>query len=550
MRIEQFLSFANCISDPILLVGDDGLILSYNQAAKDVFSLKVDHVGRNIHKLFKQEPAGLKRFILRCLSTDEPILSSEYFESWQNHQFSIEGKILPGTREIMIRCFPYSRSINPLTIKLADEIKRRESIERQLSASQAHFRAILETAADAIITVDENADIVSFNTAAEKIFGYKTGEIIGEHMSLLLADSDQLERNHFIKRYLASYQSPFFNSRRETMARRKNGEHFHIEIGISEVVVDNRRTFTAIIRDVHRRTLAEQQIKAQEEEQRQQRDKLVHVARLSTLGELAAGIAHEINQPLTAIFNYAKVNDRTLNKFWLGPQISDQIAHLKNHPPSLGQLKQLSAANFKISEQARRAGNVIQRLRDLIKKEVSEIEHIDLNQLVKDTMILAETDTRVNNYELVFAQHEKPLWVMADSIQLQQVVLNFVRNAIDAMSEAQCKNGTITLATTIKKGRAELAVCDEGSGIMAVQANQIFDPFYTTKSDGLGLGLSISQNIIQNMGGTIGFENIYQANKIIGARLYFHLKLENKKSKNHLPIEPHNGPKPRDTTQA
>lgn len=544
MQIDQFLYFANCISDPLLLVGDDGLLLSYNDAARQDFGLITDQTGKSLSSLFQASPQSLKDFIHSCLESSEPTLSALSFQSQQNRFYSLEGRNIQDSRATVIRCFQGQPHINPLTTKLADEVKRREAVERQLKSSQAHARAILETAVDAIISLDDDGMILSFNPSAERIFGYKADEIIGHNVSELMPPQDQDDPtvSSYFQRFKDNHPGRVHSTRWETMSLRKNGEEFHVDIGVSELPADKGRAFTWIVRDIHRRTLAEQQVKAQEEEQQLQRDRLVHVSRLSTLGELAAGIAHEVNQPLTAITNYAKVTERMLQKNWLGEQHSPEVA-IQESPLNIDHLRIIAESNHKISEQARRAGAVIQRLRDLIKREASDTELIDINALTRETLVLAETDTRVNNYQLEFYSYPEPLLVSADSIQLQQVLLNFVRNGIDAMNEMRRRNGVIILRTNMVDDKwVQVSVADEGTGLTETQASQLFDPFFTTKSDGLGLGLSISQKIIQTYGGSLGYFNNNERAQydplpngaqwpMVGATLYFNLPKANKQKK-------------------
>lgn len=226
--------------------------------------------------------------------------------------------------------------------------------------------------------------------------------------------------------------------------------------------------------------------KAAEEEMRQSQEKLTHVARLSTMGEMATGLSHEINQPLTAIATYSQAALRMLGSSGgVDPQ-------------------DLKDALTQITAQALRAGEVIRRLRAFVKNRSTRSETIDLNRLIEDLRVLAEPDARVNDVRLVLdlAAHVPP--VSADPVQIQQVLLNLVRNAIDATNEAPGAQREVVLATRVAMEGVEVAVIDHGAGIDPKILDNLFNPFFTTKATGTGLGLAISRSIIRAHLGKLG----------------------------------------------
>ncbi len=229
-------------------------------------------------------------------------------------------------------------------------------------------------------------------------------------------------------------------------------------------------------------------------------ERLVHVGRLSTMGELAAGIAHEINQPLTAIAAYAQAGRRLL-----APTDTDTAELLD-----------------KINHQAQRAGQVIQRLRGMIRRRDSHRELCELNRLVQDTQVLTEADARLHRFHIRMRVAEQPLPVVVDPIQIQQVVINLIRNGFDAMLEAGIDTGVLTITTQrLDDDYAEVRVSDQGRGIPESLSNQLFTPFFTTKPQGIGLGLSISRSIVVSHGGRLGVAPKLDQ----GAALYFTLPL-------------------------
>ncbi len=226
--------------------------------------------------------------------------------------------------------------------------------------------------------------------------------------------------------------------------------------------------------------------KRAEEEIRQTQERLTQFARLSTMGEMAAGLAHEINQPLTAIANYAQALQRLL----AAPE-----------PPEPADVE---LALQQISAQALRAGEVIRRLRSFVKTRESRSEVVDPMQLISDLMTFAEPDVRVNDIRLRFEAGEALPSVVCDTVQVQQVMLNLIRNAIDAMNESGATRREITIrATRTEPDSIEISVADHGPGIAADVADNIGNPFFTTKATGTGLGIAISRSIVRAHGGRL-----------------------------------------------
>jgi C4-dicarboxylate-specific signal transduction histidine kinase len=226
-----------------------------------------------------------------------------------------------------------------------------------------------------------------------------------------------------------------------------------------------------------------------EMEVRQHRERLGQVSRLGTMGEMAAGIAHELNQPLTAISNYAQACQRLLDQAAIEP----------------AELKEILA---KINGQAKRAGQVIHGLRSFAKQRTVERRPTGIKQLLADVMMLAEMDTRTHGIPLTLRGEASLPRVQADPIQLQQVLLNLIRNAVDAMKDAADKDRGITVrARLTADDEVELAVVDHGPGIAPEHRSQLLNPFFTTKEDGLGIGLSFSRSIVEAHGGHLRFED-------------------------------------------
>jgi C4-dicarboxylate-specific signal transduction histidine kinase len=238
-----------------------------------------------------------------------------------------------------------------------------------------------------------------------------------------------------------------------------------------------------------------------EDEARQMQDRIAHFGRISTMGEMAAGIAHEVNQPLTAIATFAQACQRLI--------ATGDV-----------EMSEITYALDQISTQALRAGEVIRRLRSFVKNREVRREPIEANRLLEDVMMLAQTDAHHHGVRLRLEQCSRPPHVKADAVQIQQVILNLVRNSIDAMQEIAEPQREILLRTQIdSEGDVEFMVADRGAGVAAAASAELFNPFFTTKPGGTGLGLSISRSIVRAHGGKLWCS----ANPGGGARFFFTL---------------------------
>jgi two-component system, LuxR family, sensor kinase FixL len=361
--------------------------------------------------------------------------------------------------------------------------------------SQAEMQAILETAVDAIIMIDESGTIETFNTAACRLFGYNRDEVIGQPVTILMPEPHRTEHDNYIRRYLETGEQRIIGIGRELQAVTKAGKRVPIYLAVSEILLAGRRRFTGIIRD-----LSEQQ--ATRETLSEQRERLAHVGRLSTMGEMTASIAHEINQPLTAISMYAQ----------------SSLKLIQRGDPDLDKL---AAALDKLNTQSLRAGAIIERIQRFARAQESQREMLEINELLKELVKLAEGDARLHDVNITFDLQENLPLVYCDPIQIQQIALNLIRNAIDAMKSIDCRHGNALVITsrTLADGRVEVAVADQGPGVADDQRKLLFRPFHTTKKEGMGMGLSICRTIIGEHGGELGFRN----NEDAGATFYFTL---------------------------
>lgn len=359
---------------------------------------------------------------------------------------------------------------------------RNNRLTREAESARAQFQALLDAAVDAIVLIDEHGLIRGFNRSAEKLFGYSGAEVAGRNVRMLMPEPYREEHDDYIQRYLSTGEPRIIGIGREVTAQRKDGSCFPIDLSVGEIADSSGPArFVGILRDLTQR-------KAAEHEAVEQRERLAHLIRLGTIGEMTTAIAHEINQPLTAISTYAQACERLLR--------ADNA--------DTGEIVETLA---KIGGQARRAGEVIRHLRRLVRQRESETETTDMNRLIRDLMDLAGMDARTQGL-IVRTELAEPLpRIEVDPIQIQQVVLNLVRNAVDAMSQSRTGDFIVIRSAIAAEDRIEVRVIDNGPGIAEHVMENLFEPFLTTKPDGLGVGISICRSIVRAHGGDLHFES-------------------------------------------
>lgn len=347
-----------------------------------------------------------------------------------------------------------------------------------LSDADAKLLALLNAAADAMIIINHKGEIELFNHAAETVFGYSQSQVMGRNVKILMPTPFKEQHDQYLNNYQTTGTAKIIGTGRQVKARKASGEIFPIYLSVGQVKSAGPTKFVGIIRDI-----SEQEKNRKEAEE--SRERLSQVTRLQTMGEMAAGIAHEINQPLSAISMYAEACKRLLNN------------------PGTGH-EQLENTLEKIAGQAHRASEVISHLREFVKKRHAQFESVELNRLIEETIRLAMLDTRILELELSVRLYSDEIFIAADPIQIQQVLLNLIRNAIDAMEDMPGAALTVT-SDLVDSNHAEVSVADTGRGIDKEHQASIFTPFHTTKASGMGMGLAVSQTIIHAHGGTLTF---------------------------------------------
>lgn len=350
---------------------------------------------------------------------------------------------------------------------------------RDLLAREAHLSSILDTVPDAMVVIDERGIMRSFSSAAERLFGYTAAEAVGQNVSILMPAPHRGAHDGYLVRYLTTGERRIIGVGRVVVGERKDGSTFPMELAVGEMRSTSERFFTGFIRDLTERQETEARLQELQAE-------LVHISRLTAMGEMASTLAHELNQPLSAIANYIKGSRRLLDAGTV-------------------KVEMLQGALEKAGEQALRAGQIIRRLRDFVSRGESERRVESLSKLVEEASALALVGAKEHGIQVRFLYDPGCDLVLADKVQVQQVLLNLMRNALEAMMEAP-RRQLLVKTEAAEDDMVMISVSDTGHGISAEFAPQLFTPFVTTKQHGMGVGLSISRTIIESHGGRIWAE--------------------------------------------
>jgi len=457
--------------DGIIAIDPKGHILLYNQACERLFGYRASEVvGQNVRMLMP-----------------EPY-RHELDDYIANYSGTGERRVIGGGREVVGRrkdgsTFPMYLSVGEggLTGQrffvgiihdlsaLRWETEQREGADRLLAQ-------IVQSSEDAIISVALDGTITSWNAAAERIYGFSASDAIGWHISMILPPDRMGEDDEIISRLRSGLTMEHY----ETVRRHKDGHDVLVSLSVapifdaSGVMIGASKT----ARDVTERKRSEEKLLGMQNE-------LAHVGRLSAMGQMSAAIAHELNQPLTAIANYAKAAQRLL----------------QNENPEPRQLQSAREAMEKAVTQTLRAGTIIRYLRDFVEKRESRKCPEDMSEVIREAVSLGMVGHSHSNIKLVLALKPGLPRVSIDKVQIQQVLLNLVRNAMEAMAEV--KRRELTISCDVGDEGLIIMVQDSGPGLAPQVASRLFQPFVTTKADGMGIGLKICQSIIEGHGGTI-----------------------------------------------
>ncbi len=364
--------------------------------------------------------------------------------------------------------------------KIVSDITGRRAAEEALRSRESHLRSILSTVPDAMVVIDDQGMIVSFSAAAERLFGYQEAELLGVNVSRLMPSPDRERHDAYIRRFLETGEKRIIGIGRVVFAERRDGSTFPMELSIGEASSDSRPLFTGFIRDLTERQLTEARLESLKSE-------LIHVSRVSAMGTMASTLAHELNQPLTAVANYVEA-------------IRDLLAN-----PDSADMPMIRDALDDTAKEALRAGHIVRRLRDFVARGEVEKTIEKLPLLINEAAVLGLMGAREKGVEPRFDLDPYASPVLVDRVQIQQVLINLIRNAVEAMTDSPVRQLIVT-SRPDQRGFVRVIVADTGPGVTPEVAAQLFTAFVSTKAEGMGLGLSICRTIVEANGGRIWME--------------------------------------------
>lgn len=461
-----FRAVVEAALDPIVVIDRGGAVRSVNRATERVFGYAAaELLGRNVKMLMPEPYAG-----------EHDAYLANYLRTGEKKIIGI-GRDVSGRRK--------DGSVFPMYLAVAEaevagerifvgiirDISERKAAEEAQRESELRLRSILDTVPDAIIVIDESGLIQSFSPAAERLFGFRGDEVVGQNVSILMPSPYREAHDGYLERYLRTGERHIIGIGRVVVGLRKSGETFPMELHVGEFRSGKGRFFTGLVRDLTEQQETKRRIQDLQAE-------LLHASRLSVMGQMASAMAHELNQPLTAVVNYLEAARHLLAG---GPEAAERVGALMGRAVS----------------QAERAGDVIRKLRQFVGKGETDRRAESLNKLVEEALALALVGARQSGVRVTLDLDRALPPALVDGVQIQQVVLNLVRNAVEAMEAVERRELTIQTRAIAAEQMAEITVADSGPGIAPDIADRLFQPFVTTKKTGMGLGLSICRDIVE-----------------------------------------------------
>ncbi|HMH64025.1 MAG TPA: PAS domain S-box protein, partial [Rhizomicrobium sp.] len=352
-------------------------------------------------------------------------------------------------------------------------------LDEALRKREAGLRSVLDTVPDAIITINEGGAILSFNHTASNFFGYQASEVIGKTVNMLMPSPYRDQNTENAGGLFGDNRPPATSDSHIVVGKRRDGSTFPMEISLGQATEQEKRFFVCFVRDLTRRQGTAQRLEQLQAE-------LLHVSRLNSMGQIAATIIHELNQPFAAASNYVSAARRTLDSQTVTPAIADKARDMLD----------------KATGQTLRAGKILQSLRDYVEKREIERKPEHLERIITEALALAFVSAADTNVKVVLQLDPRLASVLVDRIQVEQVLMNLIRNSIEAMALSATRE--LLLSTSPgASGFADITVQDTGPGLPDRIARQLFQPFSTTKSAGMGVGLAICRSIVEQNGGRI-----------------------------------------------
>jgi PAS domain S-box-containing protein len=396
-----------------------------------------------------------------------------------------------------------TRELAAANEELKKEVAERKRTEDELKKSEARKAAILDSALDCIVTINHEGCITEFNPAAEHTFGRRRDEVVGMHLADIIIPPALREQHRLgLARYLATGEPRVIGRRLELTAVHADGREFPVELAITRIPVEGPPSFTGFLRDITESKRAMHDWKQAQEKLRNMQAELAQMTRVMTMGELSASIAHEVNQPLTAI---AANGESSL--YWL-----------TQDAPNIEKVRTLTG---RIVADARRASEIIGRIRDMTSQRAPEQQLLSIDDVVHESLSFLQHELREQGTMVSLDLTRELPRIVGDRTQLQQVIVNLTINAVQAMNELAPADRSISVRTMLSD--PETVCCsieDSGPGIDPEHLPRLFDSFFTTKDSGMGMGLAICQSIVEAHGGRIRADN---NSALGGARFSFDL---------------------------
>lgn len=346
------------------------------------------------------------------------------------------------------------------------------------AVSEARLASVFDTAVDGIIVINERGLVLAYNKACERLFGYEAADLLGRNVNRIMPQAYAQAHDRYVQNYIETGHKKIIGIGREVQAQHKDGTVFPIELSVGEADTPYGRQFIGILRDLRARKQIEDRLAKTQAQ-------LLHMTRLSALDEMGAAIAHELNQPLTAVLLYLQsVSRKAKTDETIDPLILSVIE--------------------KAVREAERAGEIIQRMRQLVEKKAPERQTVDVEELVKSCIEMAELGSGEKQTFLSATVEPGLPPLQADPVQIRQILINLLRNAREAVTDQPDKK--VSLSVSMNAESLEFRVKDNGPGVPPELIEGLFRAFTGAKHKGVGLGLAISRSIAQNHGGDLKME--------------------------------------------
>lgn len=464
--VDEILS---TVEAPIALLDGNGKILRFNHACETLTEYSEgEAVGRKVWEflIIEEEIEAVRQVFMTTRAEDLPTHFTNYWKTKSG-----ERRLLRWSNKTLRESDGTVTGILATAVDITDL----SSAEQSLSESQAFLHSIIDASPTAIITIDEHGMILTFSKAAQATFGYHNSEVAGKNVNVLMAAPEKERHDEYIRRYLETGERRIIGKARRVKARRKNGDIFPAILHVNEFQ-DGDRIFVGFVEDVAYREETERRLADTQSQ-------LQHAGRVGAMGEIATSIAHELNQPLTAAASLVGAVSLRLKKADY-PQCKDSLPLLDD---AVGEI--------------RRASEIIQQMREFVRKRKTEKGLHDVNKIVEDAGALAIIGADADGIEVRWDMAPDVGDLRLDRIQIQQVVTNLIRNAIDAMKGAPKR--VLTISTKRSDNQVEVSVSDTGPGLDEEWRGKMFEAFVSSKDDGMGVGLTISKTIIDSHQGEI-----------------------------------------------